>query len=430
MFVASTALLPSTFSMYFGCAALAAWWHQRYPLAIFFVAISTLLGWPFVALIGLPLCYDILVVQRKFKLFGFWALVSGATVLLPMIAIDSAYFGKLTVAPINIIAYNVLSSHGPDLYGTEPWTYYFINGFLNYNLIWLLALALPFILCIAAWFIPSKTPSTLYLPYYLSLAPFYLWLLVFWLQPHKEERFLFPIYPMIALCGAIAIDTIQKLFYRLKSHVKRLPNGSHYIDHTTWLAIIALILSSGLGLSRITSLYFNYHAPMDLMIDLNHNLIDGNEPITETPGRIQNVCMGKDWYRFPGSFFLPSAEFRIHFIKSEFGGILPAYFAEGDNGTTIVHDYFNDLNRENPKMYSNYSECHFMFDLEVSGSGSKLEPNYVQRVNDWLVAKHVPFLDAEHSRGIYRSFYIPFISDKYLQYAHFNLLKSKKNKSK
>jgi alpha-1,2-mannosyltransferase len=44
MFISSTALLPSSFSMYFCCAALTAWWHQKYKLAIFFTAISTLLG--------------------------------------------------------------------------------------------------------------------------------------------------------------------------------------------------------------------------------------------------------------------------------------------------------------------------------------------------------------------------------------------------
>lgn len=44
MFIASTALLPSSFSMYFCSAALAAWWQQRYRLAVFFIAISTFLG--------------------------------------------------------------------------------------------------------------------------------------------------------------------------------------------------------------------------------------------------------------------------------------------------------------------------------------------------------------------------------------------------
>lgn len=426
MFIASAAFLPSTFSMYFGCGALAAWWHQKYELAIFLTAVSTLLGWPFAALIGLPLCVDVLLVQRKFKLFTFWALVSGSTILLPMTAIDSSYFGKLTVAPLNIVFYNVFTSHGPDLYGTEPWTYYFVNGFLNYNLIWLLALVMPVLLVAAAWLIPSMAAPTLHLPYYLSLAPLYLWLLVFWVQPHKEERFLFPIYPMIALCGAISIDTIQKLFYRLISHFRQLPKvpRPHYLDYTTWLAVIILILSSLLGLSRIISLYINYHAPMNLFIDLNHNTIDGNQ--SHATGRIQNVCMGKDWYRFPGSFFLPSTDYRIRFIKSEFDGILPAYYADGENATKIVHNYFNNMNREDPRMYSNYSDCDYMFDLEVSGSGTKLEPNYVQRANDWTVAIQLPFLDADRSRGIYRSFYIPYITNRYVHYAQFNLLKSKK----
>lgn len=44
MFVASTAFLPSSFAMYFCSAALAAWWHQKYNLAVYFVAIAALLG--------------------------------------------------------------------------------------------------------------------------------------------------------------------------------------------------------------------------------------------------------------------------------------------------------------------------------------------------------------------------------------------------
>lgn len=44
MFIASTAFLPSSFAMYFCSASLAAWWHQKYNLAVFFVAIAALLG--------------------------------------------------------------------------------------------------------------------------------------------------------------------------------------------------------------------------------------------------------------------------------------------------------------------------------------------------------------------------------------------------
>lgn len=46
-------------------------------------------------------------------------------------------------------------------------------------------------------------------PYWLTLAPMYLWMLIFFSQPHKEERFLFPIYPLICLSGAVALSALQ-----------------------------------------------------------------------------------------------------------------------------------------------------------------------------------------------------------------------------
>lgn len=67
---------------------------------------------------------------------------------VPMVQIDSQYFGRLVVAPLNIVLYNVFSSHGPDLYGTEPWTFYIFNGFLNFNIMFFAALvALPLHVC-------------------------------------------------------------------------------------------------------------------------------------------------------------------------------------------------------------------------------------------------------------------------------------------
>ena len=41
---------------------------------------------------------------------------------------------------LNIVLYNVFTSHGPDLYGTEPWTYYLFNGVLNFNIMFPAAL--------------------------------------------------------------------------------------------------------------------------------------------------------------------------------------------------------------------------------------------------------------------------------------------------
>ena len=55
---------------------------------------------------------------------------------------DYSYYQRFTVVPWNIISYNVFGGkeRGPSLYGTEPWNYYFINGFLNFNLIFIVAI--------------------------------------------------------------------------------------------------------------------------------------------------------------------------------------------------------------------------------------------------------------------------------------------------
>lgn len=36
--------------------------------------------------------------------------------------VDSYYYGKLVVAPLNIVLYNVFTPHGPDLYGESVGT--------------------------------------------------------------------------------------------------------------------------------------------------------------------------------------------------------------------------------------------------------------------------------------------------------------------
>lgn len=61
-----------------------------------------------------------------------------------MALLDRYYYGQWVIASINIVLYNVFSTNGPDLYGTEPLSYYLINLFLNFNVAFLLSLlALP-----------------------------------------------------------------------------------------------------------------------------------------------------------------------------------------------------------------------------------------------------------------------------------------------
>ena len=65
-----------------------------------------------------------------------------------------------------------------------------------------------------------------------------------------------------------------------------------------------------------------------------------------------NVCMGKEWYRFPSNFFLPSNNWNVKFIKSEFKGQLPQpYLTEKAHATAIERPNFNNLNLEELDRY-------------------------------------------------------------------------------
>ena len=104
----------------------------------------------------------------------------------------------------------------------------------------------------------------------------YLWLIVFWPQPHKEERFLFPIYPLLCMAGALTVDTIQKLWCTL--FVKLHKHNRHYLEHTKWISTLFLVVTSTLSISRIGALYHNFHGSMDIwwhVNELSHNDISG-----------------------------------------------------------------------------------------------------------------------------------------------------------
>ena len=233
------------------------------------------------------------------------------TILTPQILVDSYYYGKPVLASLNIVLYNVFTSHGPDLYGTEPPVFYLINGFLNFNFIFLLAVMVLPILALTNFILKgeiSSHSSGYFLSETLSQAPLYLWLLVFWSQPHKEERFLFPVYPLICLAGAMVIDAAQKLFYFLFVKTK----AKHYLQHTSWLGTAAVAVTGLVSLARIAALYQGYHGVTDVWMAVN-----------QLPDQPSVVCVGKEWYKFQSSFFFPSTNFKLGFLKSEFSGQLP-----------------------------------------------------------------------------------------------------------
>lgn len=423
MYISSTAFLPSSFSMYFSTVAIAAWYTRRYELAVFTTAISSLLGWPFAALLGIPIAAEMLIRRQEWSRFIKWVVISGLVIGIPMVWVDSMYFGKLVVAPLNIVLYNVFTNHGPNIYGTEPFIYYIVNGFLNFNFVFLGALFAPLGLFLVWLIVPARPRDSLCLPYWYSLAPLYLWFLVFFLQPHKEERFLFPVYPMICLAGAIAVDTVQKLYFYVRTKLNPSHIGCHYLQYTAHITILAMLICGLLGLSRSLAIYKGYYAPMEVMSEANKLVMEG-----EVPGDVNvNFCVGKEWHRFPNSFFFPSNNWNLHYLKTEFKGQLPQPFLDHENATSVIRAHFNDINKEETSRYFNLDKCHFLLDLDT-GSETALEPNYSRLSDHFTILRSCKFLDASKSHPLFRAYYIPFVTHKFCTYGSYNLLRSNKFK--
>ncbi|KAJ8733666.1 hypothetical protein PYW07_014217 [Mythimna separata] len=416
MFASSAAMLPSAWSGALASGALACWWRRRYPPAIFLTAASTLLSWPFTALLGIPIAIDMILMKRQILDFIKWSVLSLVIILVPTVLVDSWHYGRLVVAPWNIVAYNIFTEHGPDLYGVEPWTYYFVNGFLNFNIVWVLALSCPvFLLACTAMTSRSTARAAFCAPYWLDLMPLALWLGVFMLQPHKEERFLYPAYTMIILAGAIALDCLQKMTFAVGTELfrwRRERERRHYLSYTVPLMVMCVLIAGIAGISRTAALYTNYHGPMTILRSL-----------PEVPEHADiRLCWGKDWHRSPSGFHVPPG-YSLRFIPSEFTGQLPAPYADTHNATRLIHPHFNDLNKGDNRTYISPKECHYLVDSNI-GHPSALEPAY-HKDPAWEVVSSVAILDAKKSHQVFRAFYVPVLSSRKNVYANLYLLKNK-----
>ncbi|MBN3319596.1 ALG9 mannosyltransferase, partial [Atractosteus spatula] len=389
MFCSAAAYLPSSFCMYCTLVAMTGWFQDRPGVAVLGVAAGALVGWPFSALLGLPIAFDLLLRRRRWRSFLSWTLLALVLFLVPVVLLDSHYYGKLVIAPLNIVLYNVFTPHGPDLYGTEPWHYYFVNGFLNFNLVFVLALlALPLTALMEA-LLHRFNVQNLGRPYWLTLSPMYIWMLVFFTRPHKEERFLFPIYPLICLCGAVALSSLQKCYHFLFQRYRL----EHYTVSSHWLALGCVLLSSLLSLSRSVALFRGYHAPLDLYPEF-HRIAKDPTIHTVPEGRPVSVCVGKEWHRFPSSFLLPDKGnekrkvVRLKFYSQK-SSCPPAPTPSSEHHITL------QLTTGSPTeaQQVDIKQCHYLVDLDTAAEAPR-EPRYAANKEEWTVIAYKPFLDS------------------------------------
>lgn len=318
----------------------------------------------------------------------------------------------------NIVKYNIFSSnHGPELYGTEPWTFYFKNLALNFNLWFILALAALPLFILQKLISPSGQGFQTGLRTVVFLSPFYMWLAIFSWQPHKEERFMYPVYPFLALNASISLHMILTALGNSdpKTLVGKVPAKLKLL-----LVTITMLLSVDIAVLRLYGVWSAYSGPMKIYSPLLEG-IDGKAPI----GRDEDtVCLGKEWYRFPSSYFLPR-DMRAKFIRSEFRGLLPGEFAEAEtgfgfwSGTWLPTTGMNDHNEEDLGKYTELPACSFLVDTQYPERNEPLppnEPDYIADSKSWEIIKCEPFLDVAKTHQLARILWVPdlpFIPDEF-----------------
>jgi alpha-1,2-mannosyltransferase len=227
---------------------------------------------------------------------------------------------------------------------------------------------------------------------------------------------MYPAYPFLALNAALALHTLLTLFGN--ADPKHSPLIGR-IPAKLKLAVVTLTLaaSAAVGAARIWGLHTGYHAPLSVYTPLTDSAVAG-------PG--DTVCLGKDWYRFPTSFFLPRG-MHAKFVRSEFRGLLPGEFSEARtgfgfwSGTWLPTTGMNGRNEEDVGKYVDLRACVFLVDshfperrggVGVEEGGLPLplppnEPDYSKDVDRWEEVLCVPFLDTERTHFLARALWVP-----------------------
>ncbi|RDB28713.1 Alpha-1,2-mannosyltransferase ALG9 [Hypsizygus marmoreus] len=471
MWNASTAFLPSSFAMYMIMIAFSYALDQpsyrnphRTLMATLSFAAGAIIGWPFALALAVPFVVEELFVfgadRVPSEVYQSWLLkrwkrliaagLTASLIFVPVIVIDSLAYGKLTVVPWNIVRYNIFggAERGPELYGTSPWNFYFLNLILNFNvLVPFSLLALPALLVTyvvdrkrLGLVRPGANESSPFTILAIRLVPFYLWLGILSWQPHKEERFMFPAYPLLCFNAAVTLYLMrgwqEALFIKLTSSPYRASQSMLFARFT--LAVV--VATSILSVSRIMALWHYYHAPMTVLFALETEelprllnstgllpVYPPKTPVEDIP-RIDltpighfnlTLCVGKEWHRFAGSYLVPQGV-GIDFVKSDFNGLLPGHFKDIPRrdavpswwprpGTSYVPQDQNDLNKEEASHYVPIETCDYLMDLDfpLHPVTSPLEPRYAVDDKTWERIYCRPFIDVRHSRLLTRAFWAP-----------------------
>lgn len=438
MYLSITTFLPSTFSMYLVMLAYGAWIRKsKSKLAIFSIGLAVLMGWPFVVILGLPIALDMIFstdmnkLQQNLIFFIKWTIIFGLLITFSLVVFDSYYFGKTVLAPLNIVMYNVFPSNpngGPDLYGTEPLSYYLINCVLNFNiLVPVFTAAVAFIIFADKLYVDKTSTTNLKLrnSFMVILFAVFLWVLIFFTRPHKEERFLYPIYPLFLIIASVSMSLVRSV-------MKRVFKSSIIGQLMDKLPHLIVLVHAIISIMRIVALFKNFSSSLSVYEILNKPEIKFNHPILDSKENI-NVCVEKEWYRFPSSFFIPEnldettkkQTWRMKFVESPFKGQLPGNFNENlslPESTRFADPLFNDDNKEVRERYINIKKCDFFIDTDTMHDEVTNELKIGGVKTKWRTVAKLPFIDmGAKSNRFLRAFYVPYLYETEVRITFFKL---------
>ncbi|GMH51545.1 hypothetical protein TrST_g314 [Triparma strigata] len=407
MFHAAPAFLPSSVALTLTMLSSSLHLSSEYIGAIFYGMFAVVcLGWPFVAVLYIPLGLHSLYASynnRHAKSSSQRLLATSLTLFIAIFflaflsfvvfVVDYVYYEKATIPSLNIFLYNAVGSTpgdeetgtatGDELYGVEPLSYYLKNLALNFNLVAVLSALYPIFKTIT--YLTQRKKS---LPVDLIIvAPLFLWALIVFPRPHKEERFLFPIYHLIAFSAAVLLNDVTSFLRKLK-----VPSII-----TKLLLFSAVASTTLISRFRINALSSNYSAPLKLYTKLHDSILLSDST--------SSVCVAGEWHRFTSHFFLPLNS-RLEFVQSGFKGQLPQHFTEGGSAVTSPQK-FNAINQEEVERYVDISSCDYFVDLTLPTSSYESLLKSDERNGQWNMIEYERYLDAERTEGLSRVINVP-----------------------
>ena len=405
MFVSSTTFLPGTFSMYCFTLATSGVLLGRRTLVILACAVSVILGWSVTIIAAVPYALWVLVTGALLPSL-LTAILSSGAMLVATFAADSYFYGRHVLSLHSFLSYNVYGSGDSALYGVENSTYYLRNGTNSLNLLLPLSLLAPVLLLVGILVGSERRANSG--NFFVACSPQWLWIAAITILPHKEERFLYVVYPQILLAAAYsalvagrACASIAKTKY--KPLLRRL------------VVACVVIATSLLSAARVGALVSNYGASMRVYASLegsSQGMGEGGPPCV--------VCVGSEWYEYPSSFFVPQ-RCEMHFVRSGFGGVLPGHFNSSLGGTRHASEYLNDRNQADDRQYiSDESRCTFLVSMRADDHIAQEKES-----DKWEVVRKLKYVNSGASGALYRALFIPFLSSQKLVYNHYVLYKAR-----